>query len=104
MHVAQTRSQGLMAKTVRTIGAAPAGEMGWHWGSALSGIALGFRRLWSAYIVAEHQCYPPADGRNWVPVPSAAAAEHGGYVCPECEQHFVPHGELEGQGAQTLTG
>jgi hypothetical protein len=43
--------------------------------------------LWQR-VAAEHRCYPPDDGHEWVAAPTAADTA-GRYVCPECEQHFV---------------
>jgi hypothetical protein len=47
------------------------------------------REGFNTYITAEHQCYPPQDGRDWTPVPSSNTSAET-YICPECEQHFAP--------------
>jgi hypothetical protein len=78
-----------MAKPVRNVRATWADEAGRLWASIPGLVSSPFRRLWTAYVVAEHHCHPPMDGRDWVAMPSDTPAADG-YICPECEQHFAP--------------
>jgi hypothetical protein len=78
-----------MAKAGKSGNASLADEIQRRLASALSTINLAMRRAWIRYIAAEHHCYPPEDGRTWIEV-SSACAHPACYVCPECQQHFLP--------------
>jgi hypothetical protein len=63
-------------------------------GAASSSIMRAFvgllRAFVNRYIVTEHTCAPPEDGRRWTAVPTHTVARRAsGYQCPECGQNFL---------------
>jgi hypothetical protein len=56
----------------------------------IMGALVGLLKVFvNRYIVAEHRCAPPEDGRRWAAVPAHTVARaEAGYQCPECGQNF----------------
>jgi hypothetical protein len=54
--------------------------------------------LWRRYIVDEHRCSPPDDGRSWHPIPSADYRGHC-HCCAECGSVFEPQAQALPAGA-----
>jgi hypothetical protein len=75
--------------------AARAGNVAGQLRSALQRLASA---LWSR-VAAEHRCYPPDDGRDWIKVPTSPESA-GRYICPECEQHFLPREQASDEQAE----
>jgi len=60
--------------------------------SLLAWFKANLSRLCAYYIVAEHHCSPPEDGRSWSAISSKQELSCHHYICPECGQQF--HSEL----------
>jgi hypothetical protein len=54
--------------------------------------------LWRRYIVDEHRCSLPDDGRSWHAIPSADYRGHC-HCCAECGSVFEPQAQTSPTGA-----